>query len=338
MNPRKEDVLLTVAVPTYNRMECLDLCLSQLCPQAARFPDRVEVIVSDNCSPDGTGEVVRRYAAAGARIRYVRNDENIGADRNIARCLAMASGKYLLVLGDDDVLLDGALERLLAILEGEYGVVHLRSYSFLRDFRAERPRKEPTGRTFVYGDRIAFADKVNAMLTFLSGNVVNRSLLDPDFRPDDFLDTHLVQVSWTIAAILASERNAWADEYFVAARAENSGGYRLCNVFGVNLNRIFRAFEERGADPALFRAIFGRMLKSFFPNYIVTLRKGGTGFRDEDYYRTLRPVFGSYAAFWLMVYPAIAWPVPLAEAWLKVCKNGMKIAGLANRRKPNGIR
>lgn len=317
--------LLTLAIPTYNRSACLDLCLSQAVPQVERFRGKVELIVSDNCSPGDSESVVRRYLDAGAPIRYFRNVENVGADRNFVLCWERAAGKYFMLLGDDDVLLDDGLEKILAVLEGgEYGVVHVKSHSFRENWRAERPKQRKPPGTIVYDDRYAFARKVNIMFTFISGNVVNRSMTGEGFDPNPFVGSTLVQLSWTLAALLNAPRNAFLDDFAVAAMADNTGGYRLCQVFGPSMNGVFDAFVAKGADPKLFRIVNRVAVSSFFPHYLLPLREGRTAFGDEDYYKTLHPVFKGYLAFWTMVVPAIRFPVPLARPWLYLCRKWMK--------------
>lgn len=66
--------LLTIAIPTYNRAEKLEVLLEQLTADTAYDPTRVEIVVSDNASTDHTAQVVARFAD----IRYHRNETNIG--------------------------------------------------------------------------------------------------------------------------------------------------------------------------------------------------------------------------------------------------------------------
>lgn len=320
--------LLTIAIPTYNRHRLLDLCLTQMGPQVAAHADRVELLVSDNASTDETPEVVARHQAVGIPIRLIRNPENIGPDANFAQCLREARGTYVLLFGDDDVLLDGALDKLLPLIEdGKPGVVYLRGYSFTDDFLRERPRKSPAGKVIRLRDPKAFAARVSVLFTFISGNVVNKSLLPEGFDPGAYLDTHLVQLSWTLKAAGKGEQNIFLDDFLVAAKAENSGGYALCQVFGVNMNRIFRMLEAEGGDPAFYRVINRRALIGFFPRWILNLRTKGERFTEEDHFGTLRPLFGGYPAFWLMVWPAATWPIPLAKAWLRLCRLWLKAWG-----------
>jgi glycosyltransferase involved in cell wall biosynthesis len=62
----------------------------------------LEIIVSDNCSTDNTGEIVASYNDP--RLRYVRQNENIGANNNFNFCVSEAQGDYFLLYPDDDVI------------------------------------------------------------------------------------------------------------------------------------------------------------------------------------------------------------------------------------------
>ena len=320
--------ILTIAVPTYNRRELLDLCLSQLVPQVRSRPGEVELLVSDNGSTDGTRDLVDAYLASGVPLRYIQNESNLGPDRNFAQCFAQASGKFILLLGDDDVLLDGALEKLLPVLRNENpGVVHVKTHAFREDFRAERPKRDPSGNSIIYSDPKAFAARVNVNFTFISANVVNKSLVDESLRPEDFLATGLVQLSWTLSAVLNAQVNIFLDDLIVAAKVENTGGYQLCRVFGVNMNRIFKMFEDKGADPEFFRIVNRKTITTFFPGWILKLRARGGAFQDEDYFETLRPDFRGFPTLWTMVWPVSKWPVPLAKIWFKLCRSWLKLIG-----------
>ena len=87
-------ITLSVCIPTYNRCHSLK-------KQLDYFKDEnlsnVEVIVSDNCSTDGTIEFFQSYEKYDWLMVNI-NDTNIGADANINRLLELANGKYVLFL------------------------------------------------------------------------------------------------------------------------------------------------------------------------------------------------------------------------------------------------
>ncbi|MGA8731553.1 MAG: glycosyltransferase family 2 protein, partial [Terracidiphilus sp.] len=125
-----ETPLLTFAIPTFNRPGSLSKLLAILLEQLQE-ETRVELIVSDNASPDETADVVSRYQASGLPIRYLRNHTNLGADRNILNCFEQSTGKYVWIFSDDDVIAPGTLDRVLRVLSSHvYDLVCIRAYFF----------------------------------------------------------------------------------------------------------------------------------------------------------------------------------------------------------------
>ncbi len=308
MDIKSDKPLLTIAIPTFNRAGWLDLCLSQIAKQAPALGRQVEILVSNNNSTDNTDDIVNRYVSSGLAITYIRNAENIGSDRNLLQCFKRSSGKYVLVMGDDDVILDNALGKIVRILEkGDYGVVFLNSYGFTDDFLAEQPKARSRGHK-VYAKVDEFISKAGYLLTFISVNIVNRKLVDEGLL-EQLVNTNLVQLGWVFSALFKSEKNVFVNEYSVAARMFNSGGYKLCEVFAVRFNNVFDIFIKRGIDKKKFRIINNKMLFKYFPAQIVRSRLNLLNLFPEDFYQSLYPLYKTYPNFWLFTVPAIFLPL-----------------------------
>jgi hypothetical protein len=85
--------------------------------------DGLELIVSDNASTDATEEIARSYAARDPRVRYVRNERNLGAARNYNQLVDLAKGRYFKWAGYDDLLQPGYVRRCVEVLDAELEVV-----------------------------------------------------------------------------------------------------------------------------------------------------------------------------------------------------------------------
>ncbi len=106
---------VSVLIPTYRYAgylrEALDSVLAQ------DFAD-FEVLVSDDCSGDGSAEILREYAARDARIRAHVQPSNIGMVQNWNWCLARARGEFVqFVFGDDLLARPDALGQMVALLD-----------------------------------------------------------------------------------------------------------------------------------------------------------------------------------------------------------------------------
>ena len=118
---------VAAVVVTYNRRELLEKCLSCLCAQ--RFDDarvRLDILVVDNASTDGTIEVVAPLTI-NERVRYFNTGANLGGAGGFAFGMEQAvllGYDYVWVMDDDCLTEPGTLTALLDAadsLEGEWG-------------------------------------------------------------------------------------------------------------------------------------------------------------------------------------------------------------------------
>jgi glycosyltransferase involved in cell wall biosynthesis len=121
---------VSIGVPVYNGEAYLEEALLSI---AAQTWSDYEVILSDNASTDRTREICLAYAARDSRVRYVRNDVNIGGDRNHNRCFELSRGVYFLGLAHDDRLEPTYVERAVAVLEAEPSIVFCHSRTRIID-------------------------------------------------------------------------------------------------------------------------------------------------------------------------------------------------------------
>lgn len=90
-----------------------------------------ELIVVDDCSPEGLDKILTAYSDH-PQVRFYRNEQNIGSERltdNWNRCLSYCSGDYVICMGDDDMLVPTCLEDYLELMDRfpGLGVYHTRT-------------------------------------------------------------------------------------------------------------------------------------------------------------------------------------------------------------------
>jgi glycosyltransferase involved in cell wall biosynthesis len=77
----------------------------------------LEIVICDNGSTDGTGEIARSFAARDDRVRYVRSERNRGGPWNFNRAFRLSRGDYFKWMAHDDVLAPDFLATSLDLLE-----------------------------------------------------------------------------------------------------------------------------------------------------------------------------------------------------------------------------
>lgn len=108
--PAAGNARVSVVVPTFNRAEML----CKVLPSYLASPAVVEVIVVDDAGHDHTAQRVADLAVDEPRLRYLRNDRNLGAPATRNRGAAAASGDWVLQGEDDLALGPGCIDTLLA--------------------------------------------------------------------------------------------------------------------------------------------------------------------------------------------------------------------------------
>ena len=122
MSSSTKTPLVTIGIPTYNRAN--GNLLKVIERSLAQTYENVEVVVSDNCSTDQTPDLVQ--AISDPRLRYVRQETNIGPTNNFNFCLETARGEYFLLFHDDDMIDEDFIESCMAAIEPgqSVGTIH----------------------------------------------------------------------------------------------------------------------------------------------------------------------------------------------------------------------
>ena len=101
-------------MPVYNGAEYLDDTIRSLLGQD--YTD-FELIITDNASTDRTEEICREVAAKDSRVRYVRNERNLGAAANYNLGFTLATGEYFKWCAHDDLISPNCVGELVKALD-----------------------------------------------------------------------------------------------------------------------------------------------------------------------------------------------------------------------------
>ncbi|HVU98933.1 MAG TPA: glycosyltransferase family A protein [Puia sp.] len=107
-------------MPVFNDKLFLIKALDSLLSQSFRD---FELIISDDCSTDGSGALCEEYAKRDPRIVYIRQTKNIGISRNMEFLLKQAKGKYFMWAANDDYWHKDFILTLKAGLDGDPSAV-----------------------------------------------------------------------------------------------------------------------------------------------------------------------------------------------------------------------
>jgi glycosyltransferase involved in cell wall biosynthesis len=110
--------VVTIAIPTYQRATQLRRAIDSV---LAQDYGRIEVVISDNASTDGTEELCEHYVNRHRQVRYIKQAVNVGPTPNFEKLRSVASGGYFLFLGDDDWIDPDYVSSCVAAIEANPG-------------------------------------------------------------------------------------------------------------------------------------------------------------------------------------------------------------------------
>ncbi len=167
---------LTALVPTWRAEAILARTLECL---AAQTYAPLEVLISDDASPDGTAAIADRFASREARFRVIRQPRNLGWVGNVNALLAAARGDLLAFAFQDDHPESTYFERCVAALEAEPDAIL--AYS---DVRLVQVDGSAEVKHYAPGDRV-LARAARASIAALDGSwwIPNRGVFRAHAAP-----------------------------------------------------------------------------------------------------------------------------------------------------------
>ncbi|MFB0515828.1 MAG: glycosyltransferase [Candidatus Neomarinimicrobiota bacterium] len=154
--------LISVVIPAYNQRyfkASLESALNQTYPH-------LEILICDDCRNGDIKAVVDEVAAADERIRYVKNEKQLGRYGNYQRCFELAAGEYVKYLNDDDLLHPDCVTLLARCLQRYPGVTLVTSHRQIIDERGNPLIDLPSTQRMVSDDSLLEGRSVcNAMLS-----------------------------------------------------------------------------------------------------------------------------------------------------------------------------
>jgi|GEM_PF-2059764 len=116
----KKEKVLAICMPTYNRPECVRKSLEhyERIIRENGLGEKVEICISDNSTNGETELEVAKFEGR-LDIKYSRNRENLGYDRNVILAISLAGAKFVQLVGDELLYSKEALASAVSALGGE---------------------------------------------------------------------------------------------------------------------------------------------------------------------------------------------------------------------------
>lgn len=311
MSNNNTDVLLTIAIPTYNRAQLLIESLDSLVNQVEAG---VEILVNDNASTDNTRDVVHRYQAMYPFIRYSRNDQNLGADGNFLVCLQTGRGDFIQLLSDDDVLIPGAIHKILQTIKShnELSIIRTNCCAFQNQLDLDNLAKPayPISSNIIFNNKNEFLGYVGFASIFMSPTIYNKKIFNQISNPSRFIGTHLLQTHLLFECLAVNNNAVIIADVCVAARVGMPVGFNQIRVLVTEWRKVlYETCVKCNYSKKIIRKVFDETIRNNMPN---TVRESHLS--EHVFGSTFKLIFSDtwkFPSAWLFVYP-----YALLPSWL----------------------
>lgn len=189
-----------------------------------------EIILVNDCSPDGTWAVIRRICQENNRIRGINFAKNFGQHAALMAGLRQSSGDYVVCLDDDGQTPADEVGKLLGKLEEGYDAVYAsyahKQHSLFRNL----------------------GSKVNELMTRIMLEKPRQLYISSYFAVRRFVVEDMVRYEnsypYVIGLVLRATKNITNVEVSHRERQEGSSGYNLKKLLGLWFNG-FTAFSVK---------------------------------------------------------------------------------------------
>lgn len=110
---------VSIILPVYNGEENIAKAIESVLCQTYK---NIELIIVNDCSTDGTAEIVERYAASDDRIKVIDNPVNLKLPKSLNIGFSYARGEYFTWTSDDNLYRENAIERMVISMEEDASI------------------------------------------------------------------------------------------------------------------------------------------------------------------------------------------------------------------------
>tara|TARA_B100001057_G_scaffold301503_1_gene301726 strand:+ start:457 stop:1302 length:846 start_codon:yes stop_codon:yes gene_type:complete len=129
--------LVSIGLPVFNGHPDVEDCINSIVNQTYK---NIEIIISDNCSTDLTSDYCYKKSLEDKRIKFFRQNQNIGGDKNFEFVFKKSTGDFFMWISHDDIISHNYIKENITVLEKNRDCVYSSGINYFKgkDFKDTR--------------------------------------------------------------------------------------------------------------------------------------------------------------------------------------------------------
>ncbi|MBU3191620.1 glycosyltransferase [Clostridium bowmanii] len=236
---RKNNPLISICIPTYNRAIQLEKCLNSIYSQIGN-DSLFEVFVTNNNSTDNSEDIINKFLNLYDNLTYNKNKTNIGPDKNIALTIEKSKGIYFILHGDDDYFKENTIYPLM-------DVINKNTASSLLFINVLSNKND----VVIYNGIDEFLQATSIAASFISSIIIKREAFNKIEEPFKYVDTSFNQIYLQYNILLDNPTFTLINRSIFNYEGTNPSGYNFGKVFIKNYLDILYYFIPYGLNQNL---------------------------------------------------------------------------------------
>ena len=304
MKTHKSSKFVSVIIPIYNAEKYLRVCLDSILNQTYQ---KIEVVLVDDKSKDGSLKIAKEYVKNDKRIKLVSKDVNQGINQARKTGFENAIGDYIMFVDDDDVIVASLIEdHLSALFKADADISISKAFWWNENdaLDIERIYRQGNGDTKVLHNKLAYRSLITETSPFSDtevGMLWNKLYKRSYFEGYDWsLSNMPAEDFMTNARLLANvESVVYINQvhYFHRVSSTSTMG-RLSRKKGANTKQAIDIFDALSKVSEVFQSIaedngwnFEKEIIYFKYRYFYIRMEAflaGNSLTEEDYQKVKR--------------------------------------------------
>ena len=311
VNNKNENIKLSVAIPTYNGSRYIREALDSIITQLGDIDEEIEIVISDNASTDQTPEIIREYQKKYSFIKYFRNEENVGGDRNYDLAVRRATGEYVWLFSDDDKIRDGGIRKVIEVIN-KYPIIA----AIFVNYESSYPFNCSQDCLCLNGDD--FFNKTCFRNSLASSNVIRKAeweLVDTT----KYFYTNWIHMGVLIEVVSTNQGFIISRPFVLQIPGEKRWGEGgLSFNIGLGLVKIFKNMSKYNYNKNMIIKTISDVQRRYLTG--IPLAKAAGLTVDINLIREVCRLYKSFPSFWVIDLPLLLMPNIFYKILYKACK------------------
>ncbi|MBN1186299.1 MAG: glycosyltransferase family 2 protein [Bacteroidales bacterium] len=248
--------LLTIAIPTWNRGEFLNVGLQKLLPEINNYKEYIQLVVSNNASTDNTENIISKYRSEYPNIEftYYKQDKNKGLCGNFIKCRELAKGEYLWILSDDDFIEQGLMKKIIEVLLDNKDIALI----FLNNWFKTNKQYEVIKLNF---NQLVY--KIAERITLVSAYIIKNNKKNDDELIEKFRNNDFIELIFLSKGLETSRNCIIINGKALQIRAAKAHSFNAFKAFIEDIDDVLNFYEEEAyISDRLRKYLTNRIIKN----------------------------------------------------------------------------